>query len=78
MEFSEFLIENRYQNTFSSLQSIYELSYDNLKISDFKDNEIILKYSKNQILLCFSANQLFVIKIISKMILSQNRIPSML
>ena len=52
-EFSEFLIENGYQNTFLSLQRIYELSHDNLKTSDFGDNENILKYSKNQILSLF-------------------------
>ena len=52
-EFSEFLIENGYQNTFSSLQRIYELSSEKHKVLDAKNTEDILKYSKNRIFALF-------------------------
>ena len=49
-EFSEFLIENSFENTFSTLQRIYEISCDKQNFSDYKTNEDILRYSKNRIL----------------------------
>ena len=48
-EFSEFLIENDYKNTFTSLQQIFELR-NNSSISDYENNENILRDMKNAIL----------------------------
>ena len=49
-EFSEFLIENGYKNTFTSLQQIFKLQNNNNEISDHESNENILREMKNTIL----------------------------
>ena len=49
-EFSEFLIENGFNNTFESLQQIFALQNNNNEISDHKSNENILRDMKSDIL----------------------------
>ncbi|KAI6648865.1 Separin-like [Oopsacas minuta] len=52
-DFTEFLIENGYQNTFQSLQDIYELQNGVFQNSDDSNNDNILRYSKSHILAQF-------------------------